>query len=89
MTKDIQNADALACKLGPISIKTINHRLEVAKKEQGKREKMVKKRKTKTMTVKCHRNRRRNSLSSREKGNYQCEIGDNTNSDQVDNKYPL
>ena len=43
MEKSIQNADAVAYKLGLASIKAINYRLKVARKEQQKREEMMKK----------------------------------------------
>ena len=47
MKKDIQNADAVAHKLRPASIRITNHKLKVARKEQQKRKKIVERQKKK------------------------------------------
>ena len=39
--KDIRNADAVACKLGPVLIKVTNLRLQVAKKKIRKKHEVV------------------------------------------------
>ena len=52
MRKSIQNADIVAHKLGPASIRATNHRLEVAREKQRTKEEMVKRQKTKAMAVK-------------------------------------
>lgn len=41
------------------------------------------------MAIKRFRNRRGISLSSKEKGNYKSDIRENTDPDQVNNKYSL
>ena len=84
--KDIQNADAVAHKLGPLLIKTTNHRLEVAREEQRKKEEMVERRKTKTMATKRQRARREIGLSSEEEMNYEGDTRDETNPNQAGNK---
>ena len=52
MKKGIKNADAIACKLGPVLIKVTNDRLEVAREEKRKREEMMEKRKVEAMATK-------------------------------------
>ena len=41
MEKSIRNADVVTRKLGPTLIKTTNHRLEIAREEKQKRDKIV------------------------------------------------
>lgn len=90
MEKDIRNVDAVGCKLGPALTRPTNQRLEVAKEEKRKKEKMVEKRKIKAMTAKCQRARGEISLSSGEEKNYESDTGDESDPDQgVDNKYLL
>ncbi len=50
--KDIRNADVVARKLGPVSTRATNQRLEVAKEKRQKREKMVERRKTEAIVAK-------------------------------------
>ncbi len=52
MEKGIRNVDVVTCKLGSASIRVTNQRLEVARKERCKREKIVERRKIKAMAVK-------------------------------------
>ena len=71
-------------------IRATNHRLEVAREKEQKREEIVERRKTKAMAAKCQRTRERISLSSEEKKNYESDTGDETNPDQAsNNKNPL
>lgn len=42
MAKGIRNTDAVVCKLRPASTRATNYKLEVAREEQYKKEKMVK-----------------------------------------------
>lgn len=65
MIKDIRNADAVASKLGLALIRIINYRLEKAKKEKQKREKVE------AMAVKYCRASVRISSSSAEEENYE------------------
>ena len=85
MEKDIQNIDAVACKLGPVSITATNCRLEVAREEKQKREEMRKRRKTEAIVAKRQRARIRICLSSEEEENYESDTGDKTILDQVGN----
>ena len=88
--KGIQNADVVAHKLRPASIKATNHRLEVAREEQWKKEEMVEKQKTEAMAVRRQRARRGISLSSKEEENYESDTRDKTDPDQAgDDKNPL
>lgn len=89
MEKSIQNADAVVLKLRLASTNATNHRLEVAKEEQHKREGIMEIRKIEAMATKCCRNRGRISLSSREERNYVNDTGDNTDPEQANDKYPL
>lgn len=89
MKKGIQNINAVASKLKPALIKTINHRLEKTRKVKQKREEIVKKRKVKAMTIKYYRIIKEIRLSNIEKKNYKSNIKDNINLDKVNNKYPL
>ena len=71
-------------------IKAINHRLEVTKKKQQKREEMMERRKIEAITARCKRARGGSSLSSKEEKNYENDIGDKTDLDQAgDDKNPL
>ena len=66
MEKKLWNVDAVARKLGLASIRASNYKLEIARKERQKREKILKKRKTKTMIAKGCKDRREISLFSQE-----------------------
>ena len=70
-------------------IKITNHRLEIARKEQCNKKKMVKKQKTKIIVAICHKNKVKISLSNRRKKNYKNNTKNNTNLNQTDNKYLL
>ena len=83
MEKDIQNADAITHKLGPASIRATNHRLEIAREEQWKREEIVERRKTETMATRHQRARRGIILSSKEEENYESDTGDEIDLDQA------
>ena len=76
MKKYIRNINTIACKVRLVLIKSINKRLEVAKEEGQKIKKMVERQKTKAMTAKFQIARRRNSLSSKEKENYESDTRD-------------
>lgn len=90
MEKRVQDADTIAHKLWPASTKATNLKLEVAKEEMQKKEKMVKKRKAEeTMTVKQRKARGRISLSSEKKRNYKGETKDKTDLNQVNDEYSL
>ena len=90
MKKGIRNANAVAGKLGLALIRATNSKLEVTREESQKREKIMGKRKTKTMTVKCHRAKGAISLSSEEEENYESDTRDETDPNHVGNdKYLL
>ena len=78
MEKDIQNANAVACKLGSALIKVINYRLKVVRKEQRKIKEIVERQKTEIMAAKCQRARGGISSSNKDKKNYESDIGDET-----------
>ena len=86
MKKDIQNADVVIVSLD-ILIKVINYKLEVVKKEKQKREKMIERRKTETIAIKCRRKRGGIYLSSEKKKNYDHDTINNTDPDQAKSKY--
>lgn len=69
-------------------IRVTNYRLEVIREEKQKREEIVKKQKTEAMAAKYHRARGGISLFSEKKGNYESETKDDTDPDQVSDKYP-
>lgn len=79
MNKSKRNADVITHKLRPASTKVTNHSLEVASKEKRKKEKMVKRWKTKAMTAKRQTTRRGISLSSEKEENYE-----NDTKDEID-----
>lgn len=87
--KKIQNADLVTHKLEPASIKATNHRLEDVKKEKQTREEIVERRKAETLAAKCRRAGGEISSSSAKERNYESDIEDDMDPDQVDNKYPL
>ena len=89
MKKGIQNADAVARKLEPVSTRASNHKLEFVKKKRRKREKMVERRKTEAIATKRYRDRGGISLSNEEERNYESNTRDDTDPDQANNKYPL
>ena len=90
MEQGIRNADAIARKLRPASIKATNQRLEVARKERTKRVEIMEKQKTEAMTAKCRRARGGISLSNEEEKNYESDTRDKTDPNQVgNNKNPL
>ena len=66
MEKGIKNADAVARKLGPASIRATNNRLEVVREKRRKREEIIERRKAEAIPVKRRRARGRISLSSEE-----------------------
>ncbi len=84
MEKGIRNVDAVARKLGPALTRATNQRLEVAREERQKREKMVERRKIKAMAAKQRRASGGISLSSEEGENYESDTRDETDPDQVD-----
>lgn len=67
MQKDIRNTNVVACKLGLALIRVTNHRLEVARRKRKKREKMVKRWKTKAMATMWCKARKKISLSGEKK----------------------
>lgn len=87
MAKGIQNADIVAHKFGLALTKVTNYNLEIVKKEQYKREKIVERQITKTIATKQCKNKERISLSSREKENYKGNTKDDINQDQANDKY--
>lgn len=89
MEKSIQNANAVARKIGPALIRWTNHRLEDARKEKQKREEIVERWKAKAMATKCRRTRGGISSSSTEEGNYESDTKDDTDPDKANNKYSL
>ncbi len=58
MEKDIKNTNVVARKLGPVSIRVTNQKLEVAKEKRRKREEMVDRRKTEAMATKRQRTKK-------------------------------
>ena len=85
MKKGIQNADRVIHKLGPALIKATNHKLEIAREEQRKREEMVERRKTEAMAARCQKTREGIRLSSEEEENYESNTGDETDPNQAGN----
>ncbi len=85
MEKDVRNADTVAHKLRLALTKVINQKLEVAKEERRKREKIVERRKIEAMAVKHRGARGGISLSNKEEENYESDIGDKTDSNQANN----
>ncbi len=81
MEKSIRNASIVVCKLGLVSIRATNQRLEVAREERRKKEKMIERRKTKAMAAKYQRARRGISSLSEEEKNYESDIGDEMDPD--------
>ena len=81
MKQDIENTEAVIYKLEPASIRTTNHKLEIAREEKRKREKKVKRQKVKVIVVKRHKNRRGISLSSEKEENYDSNIINKVNPD--------
>lgn len=69
--------------------RTINQRLEIARKKGQKKEKMMEKRKIKAMAAKRQRAKKRISLSNKKKRNYESDTGDKTDLDQANNEYLL
>lgn len=88
LEKNVQNVVAVSRKLRPALKRASNYRLEVAKKKRQKKEKIVEKRKIKTITKKYCRGRREISLSSKEKKNDKSDTRDDRNLDQTNDKYP-
>ena len=87
MEKDIKNADAVASKLGPTSIRATNDKLEAVREERRKKEEMIERRKVEAIATKWRRARGGINLSSEEKDESDTE--DDTDLDQADDKYPL
>lgn len=65
--KGMRNVNVVICKLKLALIGATNFRLEVAKKERQKREKIMKRQKTETMIVKQYKIREKIGFSSDEK----------------------
>ena len=82
--KGIRNADAVARKLGPASIKVTNLRLEVAKEEVRRKQEVVERRKVEAAAAKRQNNRGGISSSNEDDDNYYNDT-DNTDPDQKDN----
>ena len=74
--KDIRNADAIACKLRPASIKATNLRLEVAKEEVRKKYKVVERWKAEAAAVKRQKDRGGISSSNEDDDNYYSDTDD-------------
>ena len=89
MEKDIRNADVVTCKLRPALIKITNHKLEIAREERQKRDKMMERQKIETIVVRQQRAKRRISSSIKEKKSYGSDTRDETNPDQTYNEYLL
>ena len=81
MIKGIRNANIIAYKLGSALTRATNHKLEVIREEQYKKEKMIKRQKTEAMGAKRCRDRGRFSLFSRKKRNHESDIEDDTDLD--------
>ena len=86
--KGIRNADAVARKLGPASIKATNLRLEVAKEEVWRKQEIVERQKAEAATAKQQRDRKGISLSNKDDDNYYSNT-DDTDLDQEDNLNPV
>ena len=82
--KGIRNADAVARKLGPASIKATNLRLEVAKEEVRRKQEVVERRKAEAAAAKQQRDRGGISSSNENDDNYYSDT-DDTGPDQEDN----
>lgn len=89
MAKSIRNINAVACKLRPALTRATNHILEIAREKQHKREKGIKRQKTKAMVAKRCRNRRGINLFNRKEENHKNDTRDDTNPDQAEDKYLL
>ena len=74
--KGIQNADEVACKFGPASIKVTNLRLKVAKEEAQKKQKVVERRKVEAAATKRQRDKEGISLSNEDDDNYYSDTDD-------------
>ena len=74
--KSIRNADAVACKLRPASIKATNLRLEVAKEKVRKKHEVVERRKAEATAAKRQRDRGGISSSNEEDDNYYSDTDD-------------
>ena len=90
METSIRNIDTVARKLGPASTRATNDRLEVAREERQKREKMIDRWKAEAIAAKRCRARGKISLSSEKED--KSDIGDNidpnqANLDQADDIY--
>ncbi len=85
MEKGIRNVDVVARKFGPALTRATNQRLEIAKKEERKREEIVERRKTEVMTATRQRARGRISLLSEEEEIYKSDTRYETDPDQADN----
>ena len=83
--KSIKNANAIVRKLGPASTRVTNNRLEVAKEERRKKEKIKERRKAEAMVVKRRRARGEMSLSSKDEN----DTGNDTDLDQAKDEYLL
>ena len=88
MEKGIKNIDIIVCKLRLASTRATNHRLEITREEQSKKEERVKRQRTETMAAKGCRDREGINLSSREEKNHGKDTRDDPDLDQAKNKYP-
>lgn len=87
MEKSIRNADTVAQKLEPALTRRTNHKLETGREERWKNKKIVENRKAKAMATKWHNVRGEISLSNKKED--ESDIGDDMDSDQANDKYPL
>ena len=78
MAKSIRNANVVANKLGPNSRNATNYRLEVGRKEQYQREKIVERQNKEAMVAKGRTDRKRISLSNGDEVNHKSDTGDDT-----------
>ena len=74
--KGIRNADAVARKLGPTSIKATNLRLEVAKEEVQKKQEVVERRKVEVAAAKQQKHRGGINSSNEDDNNYYSDTDD-------------
>ena len=87
MEKGIRNADVVARKLGPGSIRATNDRLEAVREERQNREEMIERRKAEAIAAK--RRRARGGFSSSSEEENESDTGDDTHPDQANDEYPL
>ena len=87
MEKGIRNADVITRKLGLALTRATNNRLKVASEKRPKKEEIKKKQKAEAMAAKwC---RARGGMSSSSEKEDESDIGNDPDSDQAKDKYPL